>query len=392
MAHSPQRIKQHIEVIEARAAALRDILNAPESSPQGLSRGNPLEAGIRRQYEKELKHLEAGIHYWRGEYRKLTGTSAGPGAKTFTEMNRERQEKQKAENQLRLARQGLQHETDKAKLSLDLLVTRLQHARKHAADHWVVAFLVHQAGGVSYMTTWFIEKNVVPRAQAALKKSKELTARGELAKAAVHVQEAARWINRGFRDLYEYEEALGMGAERVELTIKLSAAIATGGLTGAGSLSGGQAVALEMVGTGAQEGTMLAAEAASGGVVGKKHITDAVIRTLIAGGSKAAGEFGKSMLSKPIADVLFRGKATPAQLKVVEDLVAGYYSANSQQLLETFKKIHDGEKVGYDAWSGLIAPAVKAIAPKLDAPVTVVSEQKVRDELQAMAKGKGGAS
>lgn len=146
-----------------------------------------------------------------------------------------------------------------------------------------------------------------------------------------------------------------------------------------------------MVKTAVSEGTLLAAESASGGVVDKKHVTDAVVKTLIAGGSTAAGEFGKKMLSRPIADLLFRGKPTKAQLEAVKTAVSGYYSANSQQLLETFKKIRDGEKLGYDAWAGLIAPAVKAIAPKLDAPVQVVSEQGVRDELQAMATGKAQA-
>lgn len=176
--HSPQRVKQQLEVIEARHAALREILRAPESSAHSLSRGNPLEEGIRRQYEKELKQLEAGIRYWRAEYRKLTGKSAGPGAKTFTQMEHERREERRLEAERRQVKQNLQHETEKARFSLDSLVTRLRSSRNHAADHWVRAFLVHQAGGVSYMIPWFVEKKVVPKAETALKKAKELSAKG----------------------------------------------------------------------------------------------------------------------------------------------------------------------------------------------------------------------
>lgn len=375
---TPAQIKQHIEVIDAALAAKKDIL--PKLT------NDAWELKVRETLEKEIRQLERGVAYWTSEYRKKTGgQSPGARAQTFTKMEHDmalaQKQKREAAARAQKARQHVTSETLKAQNGIQLLRDRLQSSRKHAADHWVRAFLVHQAGGVSFMNTFLVEKKIVPKAEAALTRARELTAQGKLGEAEVHLVEAARWMNAGYRALHEYEEALGVGAQRVEITIKVSTAIAGGGITS--GVSGAQAVAVEMVGAGAGEATTLAAEAASGGKIGDKEVTDAVVNTLIAGGAAAAGEFGKSMLAKPVADLLYGGKPNAAQIEAVGEAVKSYYSANGKQLLEAVKQIRAGKKPTYDWWAGVLAPTLSNVAPKLDTPAKIWSEKDVRDQLMA---------
>lgn len=375
---TPAQIKQHIEIIDATLAAKKDVL--PTLANDAWERKH------REELQRDIQRLERGVQYWTNLYRKKTGgASPGPRAKTLTQMEYEmaveQRKKRDAAVRVQKARQHVNGEALKAQNGIQLLRDRLQSSRKHAADHWVRAFLVHQAGGVSFMNTFLVEKKIVPRAEAALTRAKELTAQGKFSQAQVHLVEAARWMNAGYRALHEYEEALGVGAKRVEITIKVTTAVTGGSLTS--GVSGAQAVAVEMVGAGAGEATTLIAETATGGKVGEKEITDAVVNTLIAGGSAAAGEFGKSMLGKPVADLIYGGKATAAQVEAVGNAVKSYYSANSKQLLEAVKQIHAGKPPTYDWWAGLIAPTASTISSQLDVPAKVWSEKDVRDQLTA---------
>jgi hypothetical protein len=136
-----------------------------------------------------------------------------------------------------------------------------------------------------------------------------------------------------------------------------------------------------------EQGTALAAQAIDPKrVVTQDELKSAAKDVLIEGSAAAAGEFGKRMLAGPIASLIHKGRATPAQIEAVESIVSEYYAANSKQLLGAIRDIADGKKPTYSMLEGLVAPFLKTRSNLVaGAGGEALSEDQVAKELESLA-------
>ena len=388
--HSPAAITHQIEVLESHLAALRD-----PNSRQEFAGNDAISRRIRQTLDADRRRVTQGIRYWRSELVKKTGRDNVPKAKSSTEWaSEQRAARAEATKKARIkqkAKRLLLEEITNETTRLNRLIQTIDKKRKEYADDWLFSIPMGQAGGVGVLSQpLLIKLTFPPRAEKGLRKARQHASNGQLYKAMLALNEAEQAINAGFQELGVVADSIQTGRKRAEIAFLLGAAMGIGlAAGGAGlELTFGETVALEMVGTGAREGTLVALQAVDPKrKLTSKEVVGAVVNTLIAGGTSAAGQFGKAMLTEPAMMILKRAGLNPSK-EIVGAVISNFYSANSAQIIEAIKKIRSGEEPSYNWWAALLTPALNTLGPVGGESGKIFSQQEIRDMLANKQKGK----
>jgi hypothetical protein len=346
----------------------------------------PGEEHIRKTCQSEIERFRNALIYWNREYFRVTGHA-------YTHVVHLAQDTIRGDPSQHL-REDSRSQIAQVDGALEGLIQSYETVRRRIQDHWVIDFLFIQAGGSSATQAWVVGQQIIPRARAAIDRARSALARKQFAKVDSNISMAYQAIQLGYRQLGIHHASITVGKKRVATAVKVGLALATGGITASANLGTGGTIAAEM-------GTSALGEAAglaiSGEAITPKAVGDAIVNTIISGGSAGAGEFGKKVLAPVVFKYLGLKGASVAE-EVVEEVVGTFCANNSKILIDAIRKNMNGEKSGYDAWAGILAPVLAGLNPvavgldKKDSQALtnigkVASEEDVRTGLKQIAAG-----
>jgi len=222
----------------------------------------------------------------------------------------------------------------------------------------------------------------VSRADKLLERASEALQIGKLNPARQYLGEAAGYIEAGFNLLGCQEEAHKTGAARVELIVKVGAAVGTGFATaGAGAMA---SVGAEALGSAVQEGGTLAATAWHG-EISRQDLLDSAYAVLCgAAGTAAAGKLGGQLLGARSARLVFGKGASKPQIAAMTQILEQYIAGHTKQVAEYVQKSAKGEDFDWKFYSAVVVPALAAkgytIAPKAIEELETASKQKPKEK------------
>ncbi len=233
------------------------------------------------------------------------------------------------------------------------------------------AALVHLFGGGSMTKPYDIIRwaTITPE----LGEAEHKWAAGKREGARLKLGEASFKLLQAARQLDLYESNLGIGAERSEAVLKVTAAVAMTAASGGTTLSVGGAMAVAATGEAALQGTLLGATAAEGkSTISSVDLTNAALEVAIAGGSAGLGAYAKRVakgLAPQILQSALGRKATEKEIEWAVSRIAAYISAHAGYWTKRGTGLDKEKDINW--WLIAVTPALG------DIPVELSKEQSV---------------
>ena len=361
------QIDNLIEQVDTQYIAWRDL---PEGDP------------TRTTIMNDMKSKQHWLARWQTDYAKMTGQAyrvnwsrwrteaEGIGGNMAAEKQRLKNEDKAAEKTRVLA------ERIRISKMLDELKLKADGAAQFQRENTVGMGITLSGGGGPMLLA---QVNIaVSRADKLMERAREALQVGKLNPARQYLGEAAGYIEAGFNLLGCQEEAHKTGAARVELIVKVGAAVGTGFATaGAGALA---SVGAEALGAAVQEGGTLAATAWHG-EISRQDLLDSAYNVLCgAAGSAAAGKMGGQLLGARAARLAFGKNASGPQVEAMAQIMEQYVAGNTKQVAEWVQKSAKGEAFDWKFYSAVVVPALAAkgyiITPKVIEELEAASKQQ----------------
>lgn len=374
MSHSVNQIQDHLWYLANKVAALNETMKT-------YPPGDPMRA----KTQKEIQWLRQCITHFNSEHRRLTGAVYVMSVDGGEIVGHTPEAKRAAEQQQQKQRAKTEGMACYRRLTgmLQELRLKAQSAWEHLTENLFLGMMLPQAGGGSITDVSGVNTIVIPRAEKALNLAGERLSTGAVAKAEVHLTEAAKLIQCGFERLGEHENAMAAGAARVEAAIKIGAAAGTGMAAAGTELSTFGTMAVESTGAAAQEATLLGAKALGGEQVTSKDLSESLLNVLVSGESALVGKVGARLLGPLGARLLFKGRPSKAQLELVRNSMEAYFAGSSKQLIEYGRKLQRKEPVSDEFLAALILPALQGPASRAG---KALEEKDVRELIRSMVK------
>jgi hypothetical protein len=283
-----------------------------------------------------------------------------------------------------------------SRCELNIITVRqsLDEAQRRTREDWVIDMLFYQSGGFSATTLMLARSRGMVPAETALKHARQAVLRGDYNAAFANLRVVVMKLELVAGAVNMYYEALGTGAARIEVSIKIGAAIGTG-LATAGSgltLTAGQKGMVGFVEAGSQNLGVLGWEKRFGGKVSPAQIGKALLDSAKSGGSAWVGGWAGEVVAPKVTGLLFKNPS-PVQREIVATAVENYFKAHSNIAVDYFTKLASGQQPGYDWWAGLISPVIGTIGNTpgaIDASAAEVlkGEKKIADKLKEKVANK----
>lgn len=363
----------------------RQALELAQSAVGNLNvqlRNSSLTDWQRAELEKELRFQTNAVLYWSNEFRRLGGAEVmimpvdnlyakSKSSEELQAASRQHFEAKKAATKQAEQDAAFREKVNRLRNSQTFLISRCQMLLANSETNAGGASFVHVFGGGSLTKPYDIIRWATITTELGDAEHKWATGKHESAE--LKLGEASFRLLQAARALDLYESNLGLGAERSEAVIKVTAAIAMTVASGGTTLSIGGAMAVAATGEAALQGTLLTATAVEGkSTISTADLTTAALEVAIAGGSAGLGAYAKRLasgLAPRVLEKVIGRPATDSEIKWAAERIASYIATNAGYWAKRGTGLDKEKDLNW--WIIAVTPAVSDLAVELTKEQTV---------------------